>query len=127
MPWVSRAPEMQRALDLAIKDGLTAGAYHYANEVKKEARGGYTSGDFVTGATVAGVTVLPAERVADGWEAKVGTNLLYNLFWEIGHNNLFTGKYERVEIWRPVMVREAQRIQQRVWQVSAQRIQAMAP
>lgn len=126
MPWTSRVPEMQRALDTAIKDGLTAGAYHYANEVKKELRGGYTSGAFVTGASVSSVTVLPAERVADGWEAKVGTDLLYNLFWEIGHQNLFTRRFERVEVWRPVLVREAQRIQARVWQVAAQRIQGMA-
>ena len=125
MPWESRVPEVQKALDAAVRDGLTAGAYHYANEVKKELRGGYTSGDFVTGKSVSSVTVVPAERHADGWEAKVGTDLLYNLFWELGHINLFTGKYERVEVWRPVLVRETRRIQERIWAVASQRIQGM--
>jgi len=110
MPWTSRIPQMQAALDRAIQDGLNAGAQHYANEEKRELAGGYTSGDFVTGNVLNSVTVVPAQRVGAAWEARVGTNVMYALFWEIGHLNLFTRRFERVETWRPVLVREAGRI-----------------
>jgi hypothetical protein len=37
----------------------------------------------------------------DGWFARVGTNKEPALSWELGHQNHFTGKYERVPIWVP--------------------------
>lgn len=39
-----------------------------------------------------------------GWEATVGTNLIEALYWELGHPNVFTRKFERVEIWRPTAI-----------------------
>lgn len=67
-------------------------------------RGGYTSGLFVTGRVMNSVTISKAFEIAPGvFGIKVGTNVLYALFWELGHWNLFTGKYERVEVWRPAM------------------------
>jgi hypothetical protein len=42
----------------------------------------------------------------DGWEAQVGTNKIEALYWELGHRNLFTRKFERVEIWVPTAVQE---------------------
>jgi len=36
-----------------------------------------------------------------GWEITVGTHLIEALYWELGHFNTFTRKYERVRIWEP--------------------------
>jgi hypothetical protein len=44
----------------------------------------------------------------EGWEATVGTNKIEALYWELGHHNVFTRKYERVEIWVPTGAREVQ-------------------
>lgn len=83
----------------ALHAGLTAAGYVYANTVKRALAGGYTSGDFVTGRVMNSVTVSEPE----GNEVDVGTDVDYALFWEMGHHNLFTRKFERVEIWRPAI------------------------
>lgn len=44
----------------------------------------------------------------NGWESTVGTNKVEALYWELGHMNHFTKKYERVEIWVPTGAREVQ-------------------
>jgi hypothetical protein len=31
------------------------------------------------------------------------TAVPYELYWEMGHQNAFTRRYERVEIWRPTL------------------------
>lgn len=83
--------------DAAVAGALTAAGYVYANEVKRALAGGYTSGDFVTGRVLNSVTVgEPYGPYID-----VGTDLDYAQYWEIGHHNVFTRKYERVEIWEP--------------------------
>jgi hypothetical protein len=100
----SNLPAFIRAMDDAAPKGLLAGAYVVANQVKRNLRGGYTSGDFVTGASVNHVTIGQVFQEGTGWVIKVGTDLLYNLFWELGHHNIFTRKFERVEKWRPALV-----------------------
>jgi hypothetical protein len=37
----------------------------------------------------------------DGWASTVGTNKMVALYWELGHHNTFTRRYERREIWVP--------------------------
>jgi hypothetical protein len=125
MTWTSNLPRVQAAIDAAVCDGLTAGARHYAGEVMRDLAGGYTSGAFVTGAVMRSVTVVPAVRVGDTYEALVGTNLLYALFWEVGHQNLFTRRYERQEVWRPRLVWEANRIRAIAQQRAEARLQQM--
>ena len=44
----------------------------------------------------------------EGWESLVGTNKVEALYWELGHHNVFTRKYERVEMWVPTGAREVQ-------------------
>jgi len=127
MTWVSRIPAVQAAMDRALMDGLTAGAHHYANEVKKDLAGGYTSGAFVTGNVLNSVAVAPAERRGDTLEARVGSSVLYALFWELGHQNLFTRRYERVEIWRPRLLWETDRIRAKVLAVASARLRQMVP
>lgn len=91
-------------MDDAAQKGLLAAAYPVSNAVKKNLRGGYTSGDFVTGQSVNHVTIGQVFQDAVGWAIKVGTDLLYNLFWELGHNNIYLRKFVRVEKWRPALL-----------------------
>jgi hypothetical protein len=100
----SNLPALIRAMDDAAPKGLHAAAYVVQNKVKENLRGGYTSGDFVTGHSMNSVTIGQVYRAETGWTIKVGTPLLYPLFWELGHNNIFTRKFERVEKWRPALV-----------------------
>jgi hypothetical protein len=103
MGWTSNIPAVVRRLDAADRAGLVAMQGIVQNEVKKGLRGGYTSGNFVTGQSVNSVTRSEPERTATGHTGKVGTNLLYNLFWELGHRNIFTRRFERVEVWVPAL------------------------
>lgn len=83
----------------AVNAGLKAAAYVYANEVKRALAPGYTSGAFVTGRVLNSVTVgEPANGAIE-----VGSDVDYAMYWELGHHNLFTRRYERVEIWRPAL------------------------
>lgn len=127
MTWTSRIPAVQAAMDQALMDGLTAAAQHYANEVKQDLRGGYTSGAFVSGNVINSVAVDPGQRRGDVLEARVGTDVMYALFWEVGHQNLFTRRYERVEIWRPRLLWESERMRARVLTVAKARLRSMGP
>lgn len=84
--------------------GLVAAAYVLVNSVKRALKGGYTSGAFVTGNVINSVTRSAPMRGGMGWSISVGTDLDYALFWEIGHHNLFTRRFERVEKWRPAFM-----------------------
>lgn len=83
--------------------GLVAAALLYQGAVREKLIRGYTTGAFVTGATAASVQVAAPRDAASGREIVVGTNELIALFWEMGHMNLFTRKYERVEHWRSTL------------------------
>jgi hypothetical protein len=87
----------------AGRRGIIAAAYIVSNNVKRNLRGGYTSGEFVTGQSINAVTISDPFRLGPNWGIRVGTNLLYNLFWELGHMNIFTHRFERVEKWRPAL------------------------
>ncbi len=99
--WTSSLAAFSRDNDDAERDGLLAAAYVLKNAVKRALRGGYTSGDFVTGLSVNSVAHSEPERDTAGWAIRVGTNLKYNLYWEIGHRSAFLRKFVRVEKWRP--------------------------
>lgn len=43
-----------------------------------------------------------------GWTAQVGTNKIEALYWELGHRNLFTRKYERVQLWVPTALAQVE-------------------
>lgn len=88
--------------DNAVRAGLTAAAYAYVRPVKMRLMQGYTTGNFSHGgAGVAGtVTVGEVDVGAGRASVAVGTNVDYAAFWEFGHFNLYTRRYERVEVWR---------------------------
>lgn len=90
----------------AQEAGLVAGANVIRNSVRRELRGGYQSslgnhGDFVTGNSLAHVTISNPEWNGDQGSVLIGTDLLYNLFWEVGHHNIYTKHFERDEKWGP--------------------------
>lgn len=90
----------------AQAQGLKAAAYPFYNEIKRSLRHGYHSslgnwGDFVTGNNVNHVTTSQPRFVAGGAEIRVGTDLMYALYWELGHHNIFTRHFERDEKWAP--------------------------
>lgn len=131
MTWTSRVPEVTATLERAWQRGVTAGAWHYAETVRKDLRGGYTTGAFTKGHVANAVTVWPAEKIAGDWVAFAGVptadaagSLMYALFWEVGHHNLFTRQFERVEVWIPTLVAEGPRIQARIEDVVHQTIDA---
>jgi hypothetical protein len=99
-----------RAFARAIKPALTAGGTVIWNEIRRSLRGGYLSslgnkGQFVTGASLTHCTLSPPQLVNGKWMVSVGTDLRYNLYWEVGHHNLFTRHYERDEKWSPAFRR----------------------
>ena len=82
--------------------GLQAGINVLRNAVKRGLRGGYTSGDFTQGIAWNSITVEPPVFDGEGnGFIRCGTALDYPMYWELGHHNVFTRKFERVEIWAP--------------------------
>lgn len=100
--------EALRRIDTGARNGLQAQARVVWNEWKRQMaahKGGFTTGAFTTGKAVASITIGPitaAGRFGE-YAIQVGTNVLYHLFWELGHMNVFTRKYERVETLRPAV------------------------
>ena len=99
--WTRTAPDLPDRFDRGARGALLAMAYVYFNELKRRLAGGYTSGNFVTGQLLNSIAVAGPEPEGDGLVVRVGTMLLYALAWELGHNNLFTRRFERQERWFP--------------------------
>jgi hypothetical protein len=134
VPWSSRISQALAALDTAVDAGLIAGAAVLQDAVKEKLRGGYTSGQFVTGANVNSVIVVGPTTSSGAREARVTTRLTnppYPWWWEVGHLNLWVsdapmgpqvgvkassvgtkrqGTFVRVEKWRPAAEESADRV-----------------
>jgi hypothetical protein len=95
---------INKALALAVFDGLKGAVNTPMNEVKRRLRGGYKSGNFVTGAVVNSVTASNPGIEGNVPTIRIGTNRDYALYWELGHNNAWTRRYERKEVWKPAML-----------------------
>lgn len=103
MTYVGHFAAVSDEINRARAAALIAAATVLVNAVKRGLTGGYTSGDFVTGNVRSSVTRSePVITPAEG-SIQVGTNVDYAVFWEVGHINLFTRKYERVEVWYPAL------------------------
>lgn len=87
-----------------VDSGLVAAAYVYRNEMVRRLMRGYTSGNFVTPHVARTVQVSPLLDVEGNRVVLVGTNVMYALYWEAGHFNLFTRRHERVEHWREALL-----------------------
>lgn len=100
--WKSQTPLVKQRVGPASEAGLRAVAIPIAELIKTRLRRGYTSGRFVTSVSADAVQISEPIRSGSGREVSVGTDLISNLQWEVGGINLFTRRYERVEIWRPI-------------------------
>ena len=79
---------------------LEGAALAVRNQAKRNVRGGFKSGLFVTGRLFNDIShVLTGS--GDKMEAQVGTVIDYGAFWELGHHNAYTRKYERVQWLKP--------------------------
>jgi len=94
----------------ARQAGLLAAATPATEAIKKRLAKGYTTGDFVRGAEgIVGRVAVVGPVQEDGRQVVIITAVPkegaapYELYWELGHQNLFTGQYERVEVWRPAL------------------------
>jgi hypothetical protein len=104
MTWTSHLSKFKARDRAAREKALIAAAQVAINAVKTGLRGGYTSGDFVTGRAMNSVTREAPRMINGEMEIRIGTALDYPLFWELGHHNLFTRKYERKEVWVPAVI-----------------------
>lgn len=133
MPVHSNREAIEARLLQAIDDGLIAAGNVYRTAMQDRLIEGYTSGAFVSGMQgVAGsVAVSEPQGDATGRFVAVGTSqrdatgtVSYPLAWELGHQNLFTRRYERVETWRPVLDAEAATIIAKFRAVVARQMEA---
>lgn len=104
MTYQSNLPTIRGRMRQAVDGGLLAAANVVETKVKEGLRGGYTSGDFVTGLVLNSVTHSEPTLGGAGAYILVGTWVSYALYWELGHQNLFTRRFERVEIWMPALL-----------------------
>jgi hypothetical protein len=88
----------------AQQAGLKASAYIVYNAVKRGLQGGYTTGDFTVGNVINSVTISQIFEDAGVFGVRVGTNVPYALYWELGFMSTWSGHFERVEVWRPALV-----------------------
>jgi hypothetical protein len=109
MPVNSNRDQVEARMRQAEADALIGAGQVYRNAMTEALQGGYTSGAFYSGMQgIAGsVSVSEPQRDPQGAYIVVGTNAVYGKHWELGHMNLFTGKFERVEKWRPTLESKA--------------------
>jgi hypothetical protein len=93
---VSRADEAGRL-------GLAAAVTVLKNAVVKQFGSSYYKGGAFRSTLFVkqSVRFLTPYKTPDGYETVLGTKLIQALYWELGHHNTFTRKYERVRIWEP--------------------------
>lgn len=108
MSYQSNLPAVIARMRRARSAGLIAAATVLINAVKRGLAGGYKSGAFVTGHVLNSVTRSEPDLV-DG-SILVGTNVPYALYWEVGHDNLYSRRFERVEVWYPAMTSNREQI-----------------
>jgi len=114
----------QQTFNDAVPQGLVAAAAIYHGALRAKLQRGYTSGDFTTGNVSASVQMDAGSQIGGEWEVAVGTNLMYALYWEMGHQNVFTRRYERVEHWRETAEEEGDAMAAAFGAVVATRLEA---
>jgi hypothetical protein len=108
---VDRSKQVMKAYENASRLGMDAAANTYEREVKRAHNDHYTSQAFRGTLQVRqSIRRTPPMKSTEGWYSRVGTKLRQPLYWELGHQNLFTGKFMRREIWKPVAIAQAQAI-----------------
>lgn len=116
--WKSNIPAVQARLALGIDRGLIAAAEVVRQTVSSELRLGYTTGEWVTPHVALTVTYGSPENQGTVRVIRVGTNVMYALYWEVGfhmrlwvwrtpdgrwHSRPGPTKFMRREIWVPAL------------------------
>lgn len=107
--YMSHADAVIARIRQGIDAGLVAAAENVTTKIRTRLDRGYTTGAFAHHARgVAGrVMYTQPTDVPGGRAITIGTSTVagfpYELAWELGHVNLFTRRYERVEVWRPML------------------------
>lgn len=109
-------PRRSKQVLRSIDEGVIAGAQAMADAVLEywiahAPFPGYTSGEFAKG-NAADLQITPVytkrgKRQADVYSAANRDGEPYPAYWELGHDNVITGKHERVEIFRPALEQNA--------------------
>jgi hypothetical protein len=114
---VNRSAEAMRRYEDAAYKGMDAAANHLRVEVQKAFGSWYYKGGAFrsTLQVKQAIRRTPPMRTPTGFEARVGIKGgevgMVALYWELGHRNTFTRRYERVEIWVPTAVKETPAMQ----------------
>jgi hypothetical protein len=107
MPYKSFLPEVTSRIERAQVARLIAAAEVVLGFLKDYHVNGYTSGDFVTGNVLNSLQRSDVERGPNGeLMIRVGTvqtDPPYPVYWTLGHQNLFTRKFEKVDHWTPAL------------------------
>lgn len=122
--WTSNLAAVQARHERAVQAGLIAAAQVYVNAMRVRLSRGYTTGRYTHGLSANAVTRSEPERRGDAWGVRVGTNVSYAIYYELGFQRRLIRyyseklqrwfsrpgptEYVRVELWVPTMVREAQ-------------------
>lgn len=104
---------------------LIAAAEVLVFALKDAHAGGHTSGAFVTGNEVSKITRLEPEPYAGGLMIRVTTQQIdppYPWYWVTGHNNTWTGRFERDDRWTPTASRAAPLVSATYQRIYAQRM-----
>jgi hypothetical protein len=111
----------RRRYEEAARLGLVAAANVLVREVKKAHGSDYYKGGAFrnTIGIRRSITAAPPRREAAGWEVEVGTPHIEALYWELGHHNTFTRKHERVRIWEPTAIAQAEAMKAAFGRVAA--------
>jgi hypothetical protein len=95
----------------ASRLAMDAAANVYEREVKRAHSDHYTSQAFRSTLNVRqSIRRTAPAATSKGWAVEVGTKLPQPLYWELGHINLFTRKYERRRLWVPTLIAQTQNI-----------------
>lgn len=110
---VDRAAEATGRYNSAAQKGLAAAAQLLHREVKKAFGSRYYKGGRFrdTLKVKASIRYRTPYRTSSGWESLVGTKIIQALYWELGHDNIFTRNRERVRIWEPTGMAQREAMQ----------------
>jgi len=105
--WVSQIDKVVRRMDGdAVRSGLKAAGVMLQDIIKADIKEGYTTGAFSKGIVAAQIVrSRPTTR-----KIFVSTMNPVASVWELGHFNLFTQQYERVEVFRTSLEQNTHKI-----------------
>jgi hypothetical protein len=97
----------ERATSMALQAAAQVMVNGLKDPKPEGLRGGYTSGAFVTGNVLNSIFVAGPFRDADGQAIYVATDVMYAVYWEFGHYNIFLRRYIREPRWGTTLQRKA--------------------